>query len=227
MNLNSKQKRAFQTVLSGLNYAKYGKKTIRFLTLTTSALCMENVNYDDGSINKDFQVLKKRIQRYSPYKLYKEGYISKNKMAKIYKHKDYFKKFKFEYFKVHTNEGNGVLHILYRGSYLPYNFLVDNWNEIHLSWDINIMQINLKDSKSASGYIVSQYIGNQNTSYVRSSQSWSWVYRGFKTDYNDLRAPYDLLNENQRYRFYTIWNNILQQKAINTFYPQMNLTDYG
>ena len=35
----------------------------------------------------------------------------------------------------------------------------------------------------SSGYIVSQYIGGQHSSYQRCSWSWNWVYKGFVGDY--------------------------------------------
>jgi hypothetical protein len=218
---NSKQKRSFQTLMSGFKLSKYGNKTIRFLTLTTSLLCSEQLNYENGSLNSDFQILRKRIMRYSPYRLYKEGYITKNNMTKKYGRNDLTKTFNFDYFKVETNEGNGVLHITYRGSWLPYNFLVDNWTDIHNSWDINIQKINLDDCKNASSYIVSQYVGGQGSSYVRSSQSWNWVYRGFKSKWYSLKSWFS------GQKLFSIWDNILKQYAMDYFYPQTSLADFG
>jgi len=220
MKFDGKQKRAFQTVLSGLKFAFYGSKIIRFMTLTTSVLCSESVDYGNGSLNKDFQVLKKRICRYSPYRLYKEGYLSKNQMSKLYDRNDYFKNFSFEYFKVETNEGNGVLHILYRGSYLPYNFLSDNWFDIHLSFDVNIKKIDNSNSKSASCYVVGQYVSSQHSSYVRSSQSWKWVFRGFKSLWYSMKYSYPD-------RCFQLWDNILKSRSLNMFYPQSTLSDFG
>lgn len=218
-SFDGKQKRAFQTVLSGLKFAKFGHKTIRFLTLTTSVICNESVDYGKGSLNKDFQVLKKRICRYSPYRLYREGYISHQKMAKVYDRNEYFKNFSFDYFKVHTNEGNGVLHILYRGSYLPYDFLVDNWSDIHLSWDLNIQHIDLNDCKSASCYVVSQYVKTQEASYIRSSTSWNWVFRGFKTLWYSIRNGYFD-------KCFELWDNILRTRSESYFFPQTVLNDF-
>jgi len=220
MSFNNKQKRAFQTVLSGLQLSKYGLKAVRFLTLTTSPLCVQTSTFENGSINGHFQILRKRICRYSPYRLVKEGYISRNKARSLYPSDQYFKKFNFEYFKVETNEGNGVLHILYRGSYLPYNFLVDNWQDIHLSWDLNIKKIDIKNPSSSALYVVGQYVSNQNSSYVRSSQSWNWVFRGFKKIWYQFS------------RFYPdkkimLWNNYLKKYSMKYFYPQKNLLDFS
>jgi hypothetical protein len=154
--------------------------------LTTSFICRETIGYADGSLNSDFQILRKRIIRYSPYRLYREGYISHKKMISKYGRDNLFKKLTFDYFKVETSEGNGVLHILYRGDYLPYNFLVDNWSDIHNSFDIHIMNVDLSDCQSASCYVVGQYVSSQGSAYVRSSQSWNWVFRGFRSCWRDL-----------------------------------------
>jgi len=112
------------------------------------------------------------------------------------------------------------LHLLYRGSYLPYNFLVDNWMDIHMTWDVNIKKINLDKSKGAAGYVVSQYVGAQGSSYVRSSQSWKWVFRGFKTLWYQMKRsyPHDYIN---------LWGNIIKNRAYEYFYNQTLLTDFG
>jgi hypothetical protein len=215
--------------MSGFKLAKYGKKDIRFLTLSTSLICQNAVAFYfnnefiefNGSLNDNFQTLRKRICRYSPYRLYKEGYITHRNMIKKYGRNDLTKTFNFEYFKVNTAEGNGVLHITYRGSYLPYNFIVDNWQDIHLSFDINIQKVNLNDTKQASCYIVSQYVGGQGSSYVRSSQSWNWVYRGFKTKWYNLSKWFS------GQQLITIWNNQLKAYANDYFFPQSSLVDFG
>lgn len=219
--LDSKQRRAFQTVLSGIKFAKYGNKSIRFLTLTTSDTRVNELNYvSDVNLNSDFQIFYKRIKRSSPYKLYKLGYISENKLKSKYRAEGIYKNFDFEYFRVETNEGNGVLHILFRGQWLPYNYLVDNWMDIHNSWDLNIKAIDTADPKGSAGYVVSQYLSKQISSYVRSSQSWSWVFRGFKSLWYRMSKFY---NDD----LFILWDNILKAKAENYFYSQKKLADYG
>ena len=219
--LDTKQRRAFQSILSGLKFSRFGNKSIRFLTLTTSDIQANNIDYEaEKNLNLDFQVFYKRIKRSSPYKLYKQGYISENKLKSRYRNEGIFKNFDFEYFRVETNEGNGVLHILFRGQWLPYNYLVDNWQEIHNSWDLNIKFIDTADPKSSAGYVVSQYLSSQRSSYVRSSQSWNWVFRGFKKLWYQMATYYkkDLFN---------LWDNILKDRALKYFYQQKKLADFG
>src|SRR5574340_1523249 len=58
------------------------------------------------NLSSDFQVLRKRVQR-------KFGVL-------------------LPYFKVETNEGYGVLHVLYRAKqYLPQQWLSIQWSDIH------------------------------------------------------------------------------------------------
>ncbi len=218
MELITKQKRAFQGILSGLKYAKYGNKRIRFLTLTSSELWLNSIESGNGVLNEDFKTLKKRIERYTPYKLFKDGYMTKNNIIKKYGREQLNKKLNFEYFKVETSEGNGVLHILYRGQYLPYNFIVDNWQDIHNSWDIHIMEVDLNRAKDTSAYIVSQYIGNQQSAYVRSSQSWNWVFRGYKQLWYKMKQDYPYQK-----KYIELWDKILINKAKNYFIKQTQL----
>ena len=119
---------------------------------------------------QDFQVLRKRIER--------EFNI------------------KFNYFCVHTNEGQhqvveriskrgvsgffllgGVLHIIFReNKYLPYQWLSQNWGELHLSPNISIKAVPDRDT---ARYIVTQYVSGQGSSYQRCSWSQGWVCKGF------------------------------------------------
>lgn len=200
-------------------------------------MCLNSVGYDNGSLNSDFQILRKRICRYSPRRLWKEGYISHRNMILKYGRNNSTKNFSFSYFKVETSEVNGVLHILYRGSYLPYNFLVDNWQDIHLSWELNIKNIDLNDCRNAACYVVSQYIGvKQGSAYVRSSQSYDWVFRGFKSMWYKLKSDYAYVGKRFGIRrldldklndCFVYWDNILRNHANSFFYPQVQLTDFG
>jgi len=83
----------------------------------------------------------------------------------------------FEYIKIRTNEGYGVLHILYVGKFIPQRWLSRNWNEIHQSPIVDIRATSRM--KGLGKYVVSQYLSDQRCSFIRYSWSWWWVYRGF------------------------------------------------
>lgn len=84
----------------------------------------------------------------------------------------------FEYLKVNTNEGFGVIHLIYKGSYIPQRWLSENWNDIHNSRVVDIRFMR-GGSNGLGSYVVSQYLSDQRTSFIRYSWSWGWVYCGF------------------------------------------------
>jgi len=79
----------------------------------------------------------------------------------------------FEYLKVNTNEGYGVIHLLYKGTYIPQGWLSQNWDDIHNSpvVDIRFMR---GGTNGLGSYIVSQYLSNQRCSFIR----YSFIYLG-------------------------------------------------
>jgi len=79
----------------------------------------------------------------------------------------------FEYFRVRTNEGNGVVHILYRGAYIPRAWLKAQWEDIHQSWNVDIRACQRYHAK----YVVNQYICDQE-GYTRYSMSGLWLPKG-------------------------------------------------
>jgi len=91
----------------------------------------------------------------------------------------------FEYLRVTTNEGNGVIHALCRGSYIPQPWLSKNWGDIHKSPVVDIRMV--RPYKGLASYVVSQYVANQGSSYQRCSSSWSWIYRGWCQTWETIR----------------------------------------
>lgn len=185
-----KQRRSFNTIKTGLINAKRSRQKVRFLTLTTSDIQKDNIKYDDHKLNDSFRKLKQRTKRLTVAKLIQQGYLKSSAVRTYYQSKPMTEVFDFDYFKVTTNEGNGVIHCLYKGEYLPYNWIVDNWQDLHNSWDINIKLIKTsrKDVNNTSAYVVSQYLGSQGSSYQRSSQSWNWLFRGYRTAWLEFLA---------------------------------------
>jgi len=109
-------------------------------------------------INDDFEILKKRIRR-----RYKSG---------------------FEYSKIRTNEGYGVLHIVFKGGYIPQSWLSAQWDEIHQAPVVDIRMLKRFSGFRLPGYLAAQevsgYLSNQDgCTYSRMSWSWLWVYKGF------------------------------------------------
>jgi len=140
---STKQKRAYQRLLSGLTRAKVLGKKVRFMTLTSSP------SSSFGELNEHFQVLRKRIKRTFGVKI--------------------------DYIKFKTNEGYGVLHIIFVGAFIPQQWLSRNWEEIHGAKIVDIREV--RGEKRLARYLISNYLVTQ--TFVRMSWSWGWVFRGF------------------------------------------------
>lgn len=132
--------------------AKSGVKVAEILKLHIKHLVLTtSPEGQHRNITNDFQILRKRIYR-------KFGFL-------------------LAYFLVHTNEGYGVLHIIYRNKgYLPQRWVSHAWDDIHKSSYVYIKEVPDND---IARYVVTQYIADQGTSFQRSSWSHNWVCKGF------------------------------------------------
>lgn len=93
----------------------------------------------------------------------------------------------FEYFVVFTDEGHGVAHVVFLGTYIPFEWLQEQWKEIHNAFHVNIKEVRrVYNSSGLAGYFLNQYIANQNA--VRHiQQSRGWVYPGYMNDWSRLK----------------------------------------
>jgi hypothetical protein len=153
-------------------------------------------------INDDFQKLNKRIKRLTPLKLVRNGYIKLNEIRKYYPQKSMGEFIDFDYCKVETSEGGGVLHIIFKGDFIPQKWLSVQWNDIRNgSWNVDIRLC--RDTHAC--YVVNQYLSGQNA-FERYSWSWGWVYKGFiKNWYNFKKYFFEPL---------TKWNLHMEGIAI-------------
>lgn len=83
---------------------------------------------------------------------------------------------KFDYLAIRTDEGHGVYHVLFRGRYIPQDWLSRQWQELHDSPIVDIRLVK-HGRKRMANYMVAQYVSGQG--FERLSWSWNWVFRGF------------------------------------------------
>jgi hypothetical protein len=112
----------------------------------------------------------------------------------------------FEYLRVKTNEGNGVIHLLYWGCYIPQRWLSTNWDNIHQSPIVDIRAIDR--IRNLGAYIVTQYLCDQKTSFIRYAWSWAWVYKGFVGNWKKITREYIFKNAVEA------WNRHLSGQVI-------------
>ena len=148
----------------------------------------------DRSLNADFRALKMRILR------------------KFH--------FKMKYWKIRTNEGNGVLHIVFRGKYVPQQWLSEQWADIHKSPIVDITSLR-ETRKGLTGivfYLVGNYLSTQ--SFERMSWGYSWVFPGFVGCWKRLIEKYGFKQA------LFLWNRLLcgplvvtRQVELSRFLP--------
>lgn len=126
--------------------------------------------------------------------------------------------FKMKYWKIRTNEGNGVLHIIYRGKYIPQQWLSKQWADIHKSPVVDIRSL-YETRKGLTGiafYLVGNYLTKQ--SFERMSWGYSWVFPAFVSSWKRLIEKYSFK------RALFLWNLLLRSSFVVT--RQVRLTRF-
>jgi hypothetical protein len=103
-----------------------------------------------------------------------------------------YQEYKFDFINLRTAEGNGVLHIVAAGDYLPVTWLRETWNRVHgapsgyfknLQMDIKL--INQEKTEPLQRYLLGQYLKNQD-GFIRYSLSRGWLWKGYRRDWLNL-----------------------------------------
>lgn len=197
--------RRYQVLISGLTTGTYAGERFTLMTLTSPP-------DPKRPLNDDFRVLKNRIERAKFHKIYKNG------RKKI---KDAFHGFRFNrYFKLHTIEGNGVLHILFRGRYIPKFWLIRNWAQIRGAPVVNIKEYKAtrKGIKDLSHYLITQYFSDQPV--IRMSYGWKWVFHGFRKAWKNITMIFCLdYNRHAKGQFSNVlkvWDDLMKNPKPTT-----------
>lgn len=141
-------------------------------------LTLTSANKDGiRTIRRHFQVLRKRIE-----------------------HRFHFKA---EYCSISTREGRGVLHLIFWGRFIPYQWLKEAWSEIHGAWNVDIRMLKNRPRKLAN-YLCSQYLTAQ--SFERLSWSWGWVFRGFAGLW---KSHFAVWYKSNRLACLRVWNDLI------------------
>lgn len=152
----------------------------------------------------------------------------------------------FEYFSVHTDEGNGVIHSVYVGSYLPFAWVQEQWKDIHQAFHVNIKDVGNYDrgKRKKAGraginhdhrekdviyhprglvlYFLGQYLHGQQ-GILKISQSHRWVYPGVVGDWQRFRKKYPYRTRQERETCIQAWHDYLDEKH----WPQQELSSHG
>jgi hypothetical protein len=126
--------------------------------------------------------------------------------------------FKMKYWKIRTNEGNGVLHIVFRGKYIPQKWLSAQWADIHKSPIVDIRSLH-ETRKGLTGivfYLIGNYLAKQ--SFERMSWGYSWVFPAFVSCWKRLIEKYGFKQA------LILWNRLLCSQFVVT--RQVRLTRF-
>lgn len=117
--------------------------------------------------------------------------------------------FSIAYWKAETNEGFGVLHVLFRvderkkprrvkkacplpkhmRGFIPHKWLSETWSEIHGTKVVEIHELKrLKSERDIACYVVGNYVSKQ--PIKRISYSRNWVCRGFSKKWKTFKEAY-------------------------------------
>lgn len=140
------RKKVFHRVISGLTVAQFRNEKVRFMTLTSTPTATKGMTNDEM-----FDFL-----QYNKRRLYK-------KIEKKYG-------FRPVDITIKTNEGYGVMHILFRGGFISQQWLSDTWNLLTGAYIVDI-RIPRGDPKDGAKYLAGQYLSNQKCTAMRYSMS--------------------------------------------------------
>lgn len=233
---SKKRSRIFHRIMSGLYFHRDEK--LRFMTLTTGVEM-------ERSIEDAFKVLYKRLIRVRPIDYLNEGYLSYDAMSHLFGDdvSVWFEKCdRFIYAKVKTSEGQqGVIHLLYYGSYYPNTWLSDNWLEITscaFVVDVRMCYSKPYDVENLASYCVNQYVVGQE-SLLSFSTSKGWCPRGYIKMWKQLKHGHKyVLEKPYEVNGYTIYKWLDRKALINEYHSwldamagrgvgQLSLLDYG
>jgi len=235
--MEQKIKRYYHRIKSGLFRANCQHKHVRFFTLTTSIQALHVFEDSHDRVTSPVPPV------YSWYVEQPDGTLLHKTKLPIHTStlmKRITRKFgKPEYVRVETNEGNGVVHILYTDHYIPQRWLSYNWNDIHSSPNVDIRSSRQQD-KLAS-YLASQYLSKQKCTFTRLSTTKNWIFSGACKVWKNLidneknQCYFNSVQDKYYYKRQEIsfseilqkallkWNNIIYSHT----YSQLCLTDFS
>jgi len=106
-----------------------------------------------------------------------------------------FKKFEYVGVREYTKTGLVHAHLIYRGTYIPQEWLSKVWNELHNAPIVFIQKVNYAGYRLGA-YLI-KYLGKTSTRYW---WSWGWVYPGFVKDWKLMLKTYPFQEAVERWK---------------------------
>jgi hypothetical protein len=108
----------------------------------------------------------------------------------FYRHRHHSERVRHEYLALHTQEGNGVLHVVFAGDYLPVTPIREAWNRYHGAYSgySGNLQMDLQYVRGddlLTKYLMKQYLTSQD-GFIRFSMSHGWLWVGYRREWLNL-----------------------------------------
>jgi len=215
-------KRLFSALQSGLYWNH--DRAIRFMTLTSS-------NESPADTMESFHRLVTTMRKTTLARLIEGHYVAKEKVNRYYKGKPVDEPLMIEYMAVLTAEGNGVIHALVVGDYIPQKWLSDTWKAIHKAWNVDIRAPRGDNGhQRIARYILAQYVKGQ-SAIKRINCSQNWVYPGWRSDLKRLvrDKKRDLNNDQDGYAAaLATWTYLMMTRTrLDDLNRLITLADFG
>lgn len=198
--LKRQRKRLYQRLSTFFYYHRH--RTIRFVTLTSSP--------SSPDLRLAFQHLISKIRKTAPI-----DFVYDLKGKELFNYKAMLEPLKFEYIAVTTNEGCGVIHLIYVGDYIPFNWLQEQWMIFNNAYGVNIKKVDsVYNSAGLAGYIITQYVGSQS-----ALRRFNWSKGAYPPDFIKVWRSVKRDNKGRglerMVRAYQAWLDECHQQKLN------------
>ena len=194
------------------------------MTLTSS-------NDSPRDTMRSFNRLVTTIRKTSIQRLIEGSYLTKRKLSVYYPDRDIEDTLSIEYLAVKTTEGNGVIHALIVGDYIPQKWLSDTWKAIHKAWSVDIRAPSGDNGHvRIARYILAQYVKGQ-SAIERVNCSKNWIYPGWRSDLKQLIKDKKRETADDKKGFeegINLWTRLMLTRTTYSDYKKtVTLADYG
>lgn len=192
-----KHKRAYGRFISGINRAKALGETLRFLTLTSSQSSQrDDLNYNFNRLVRDLRHGKK--------------VRSKKTKKWIWDRRPC----KFQYCKIRTHEGFGVIHAIFRGSFIKQSIIKGLWYKYNKAFMVDVRKV-WDSPKKVAGYLIGNYLMHH--TFFRMAWSVGWIFKGW------LKKFKHMIRFNGFKKGILFWQVVLKNRDIDKAYMQLKL----
>jgi hypothetical protein len=158
-------RRAYRELINGVRLAESQGVQLYFLTLTTW------LREKSEDIEHDWRLLVKRIRRMC-------------ELVNIFFEAECF----FEFVKIRTLEGRGVIHVLFKGVDISESWISKQWFKIHGAYVVRLLKCWDNQGDRLVNYLCRYLVRSSHSERLASSRNW--IYPGWVRDFKKFIKTY-------------------------------------